>query len=80
VTRITSIATALILALGALAAGTASAAPAHRNGCHVKHTCPSDHATYRWRGLLCVKPTSDERTAAFKRRVVYGGKTYFCRK
>ncbi len=79
--RIASIAAALILALVALVAvGTGSAANSHRDGCHVKHTCPSDHATYRWRGLLCVKPTSDERTSAFKRGVVYGGKTYFCRR
>jgi hypothetical protein len=63
--------------LAMLAPGMASA---HRDGCHVEHSCPSDHATYRWRGLLCVKPTSDDRTPAFKRRVVYGGKSYFCRK
>ena len=70
----------IVLALALTATGTATAAPAHRNGCHVEHSCPSDHATYRWRGLLCVKPTSDERTSAFKRRVGYAGKTYFCRK
>jgi hypothetical protein len=78
VMRIASLAAALILALVAI--GTGSAATSHRNGCHVKHMCPSDHATYRWRGLLCVKPTSDERTSAFKRSVVYAGKTYFCHK
>jgi hypothetical protein len=68
------------LTLALTATGTASAAPAHRDGCHAKFSCPSDHATYRWRGLKCVKPTSDERTSAFKRRVVYAGKTYFCRR
>jgi len=76
--RVASLAVALTLAL--VASGTASAATSHRDGCHVAHTCPSDHATYRWRSLSCVKPTSDMRTSAFKRRMVYGGKTYFCRK
>jgi hypothetical protein len=75
--RISLLVVVLACALLALAPGTASA---HRDGCHIRHSCPSDHATYRWRGLLCVKPTSDERTSAFKRRVVYGGKTYFCRR
>ena len=76
--RIALFIVALTLAL--TGTGTASAAPAHRHGCHLEHSCPSDHATYRWRAVLCVKSTSDERTSAFKRRVVYGGKTYFCRK
>ena len=70
----------LVLTLALTAAGTVSAAPTHRDGCHVAHSCPSDHATYRWRGLLCVKPTSDKRTAAFKRRVVYAGRPYYCHK
>jgi hypothetical protein len=78
VTRIATGAAALVVVLTAI--GSGSAATNHRSGCHIRHECPSDHATYRWRGLLCVKPTSDERTSAFKRRVVYGGKTYFCRK
>lgn len=76
---------ALLLALAVLsvclaAATAAPAAPAHSNPCHTKHVCPSDHATYRWKGLLCVKPTSPKRTAAFKKRVVYAGKPYFCKK
>lgn len=54
-------------------------APAHRNSCHTARACPSDHATYKWRGKLCVKPTSDKRTSAFKYKVRYGGLTYFCK-
>lgn len=57
----------------------APAASAHRSGCHTKHVCPSDHATYRWRGVLCVSPSADERTAKFKRKVRYDGRTYYCR-
>jgi hypothetical protein len=60
--------------------GAASPASAHRSGCHRWHTCPSDHATYRWRGLLCVKPTADERDGSFRRRVVYQGLVYWCRR
>jgi hypothetical protein len=56
--------------------GTASA---HRSGCHGAHSCPSDHATYRWHGRLCVKPAAEERTSAFDRKVRYAGLTYYCR-
>jgi hypothetical protein len=56
-----------------------SAAGAHRSGCHGAHSCPSDHATYKWRGKLCVKPTSDKRTSAFKKKVRYTGLTYYCK-
>ena len=54
-------------------------ATAHRSGCHGHHSCPSDHATYTWRGKLCVKPSSDKRTKAFKTKVRYGGLTYYCK-
>jgi hypothetical protein len=54
-------------------------APAHRSWCHSKHACPSDHATYTWRGKLCVKPTAEERTSAFKKKVHYAGLTYYCK-
>jgi hypothetical protein len=54
-------------------------APAHRSGCHGHHVCPSDHATYRWHGKLCVKPSSDQRTSAFKTKVRYAGLTYYCK-
>jgi hypothetical protein len=55
-----------------------AAANAHRSWCHSRHSCPSDHATYRWHGKLCVKPTADERTSAFKKKVRYDGRTYYC--
>lgn len=68
-----AVATLIVLSL-------ASAAPAgaHRSGCHRHHTCPSDHATYRWHGWLCVKPSADERTSRFRHRIRYGGHTYYC--
>jgi hypothetical protein len=65
------------LFIAALGADTASA---HRSGCHRWHTCPSDHATYRWRGWLCVAPYADERNATFRRRITYLGRTYWCRR
>jgi hypothetical protein len=62
-----------------LAAALPTGASAHRSGCHGAHSCPSDHATYRWRGKLCVKPNADERTSSFKKKVRYGGYTYYCK-
>lgn len=44
-------------------------APAHHSRCHGAHSCPSDHATYKWRGKLCVKPSSDKRTSAFRKKI-----------
>jgi hypothetical protein len=77
----------LVLAILACSLGVATLMPspsasAHRSGCHTKHACPSDHATYRWgpKHLLCVKPTSDKRTAAFKIKVKYAGLTYYCKR
>jgi hypothetical protein len=71
----------IVLAAGlSVAATSAERATAHRHGCHRAHTCPSDHATYRWRGLLCVAPYSDKQNASFKRRVGYGGRTYYCKR
>lgn len=71
----------IVLATGlGLAATSSELASAHRHGCHRAHTCPSDHATYRWRGLLCVAPYSDKRNSSFKRRVRYGGRTYYCKR
>jgi hypothetical protein len=52
----------------------------HRSRCHQNQTCPSDHATYRWHGLLCVKPTSDKRNRTFTRRVKHAGLTYYCKR
>ena len=76
----------VMLVACAVVAGTAlvlgyaaDSASAHRSGCHRWHTCPSDHATYRWRGLLCVAPYSSKRNSSFRRRVVYQGRTYYCK-
>lgn len=56
-----------------------SVAPAHRSGCHGAHSCPSDRATYRWRGMLCKSPKNGG-NRSYGRRVVYQGLTYYCRK
>jgi hypothetical protein len=70
----------LIFAVAALFAWLAFAtvapdqAQAHRSRCHQAHTCPSDHATYRWYGRaggrlgrwLCVHRTAEERNRTFK--------------
>ena len=64
----------------AILVGTgAPTATAHRSGCHGHHTCPSDHATYKWKGKLCVKPSSDKRTSKFTKRVRHAGLTYYCK-
>jgi hypothetical protein len=65
---------------GGLSTVSVEDASAHRSGCHRWHTCPSDHATYRWRGLLCVAPYSDKRNRTFRRKVVYQGRTYWCKR
>ena len=77
----------LVLASATLALGySAGPANGHRNACHRAHTCPSDHATYRWRqprtGIrwLCVKPSSDRRNGTFRKRIVYGGLVYWCKR
>lgn len=71
--------TAAVIASFALcAAAIPPAADAHRSGCHSKHECPSDHATYKWKGKWCVKPSSDQREAKHKKKIRYDGKTYYC--
>jgi hypothetical protein len=64
----------------ALCLFVASPASAHRSGCHRWHTCPSDHATYRWHGWLCVAPYADERNSSFSHLVRYQGRTYYCKR
>jgi len=71
---------ATFVIFGGSAALNTESASAHRSGCHRWHSCPSDHATYRWRGLLCVAPYSDKRTSSFTRRVRYEGRTYYCKR
>ena len=82
-----TVAAAAVIAIAAFAAAfAASPAAAHRSGCHRWHTCPSDHATYRWRSLatgiswLCVATYADERSSAFGKRIGYGGRTYYCKR
>ncbi len=64
----------------AVTAGLPASAEAHQNGCHRAHTCPSDHATYRWRGQLCVSTASGESRSGYPRRVRYGGRVYYCKR
>ena len=66
--------------LGATSAAVTPTARAHRDPCHPNYSCPSDHASYRWHGMLCVKPTSSKRNATFKKRVRYAGRIYYCRR
>jgi hypothetical protein len=78
----------LSLAVGIGVGYSAGPADAHRSRCHQNHTCPSDHATYRWLGQiggvrarwLCVHRLADERNRTFNRRVVYDGRTYYCKR
>jgi hypothetical protein len=68
-------ATALVLAFAA------QPASAHRSGCHRWHSCPSDLATYRWHGLLCVSLRHRaEFSSSFRRRFVYAGLAYYCKR
>ena len=55
-------------------------APAHRSGCHGHHSCPSDHATYRWHGWRCVKPGASEYNRSFWKTVHYDGRKYYCKR
>jgi hypothetical protein len=55
-------------------------ASAHRSPCHSVRSCPSDDASYRWRGLLTVAPESAKRTTSFSKRVTYDGRTYYARR
>jgi hypothetical protein len=76
---------AVLIALGVLVP-LPRVADAHRSGCHRSHSCPSDHATYRWRQpstgamLLCVAPYANERTSSFSKRVVYQRRVYWCKR
>jgi hypothetical protein len=74
---------ARLVVVASLAAGAVllpAGADAHRSGCHRWHSWPSDHATYRWNGMLCVSPASGESTYGYKKKVVYGGRVYYCKK
>lgn len=71
---------ATVAALAVPIAPPPDRAQAHRSRCHQRHICPSDHATYRWHGLLCVKPSADENDGSFHKRVRHGGRTYYCKR
>jgi hypothetical protein len=83
-----ALAVATVFAALAMAAIAPTQAQAHRSWCHSRHTCPSDHATYRWYGRaggrlgrwLCVSRTADERNSTFRIRVLYGGRVYYCKR
>jgi hypothetical protein len=85
-TILVAVVVALLFALAVLAVSLPRTAEAHRSGCHRSHSCPSDHATYRWRQpstgamLVCVAPYADERNSAYRKRIVYQGRTYWCRR
>ena len=80
--RIALVLLAALVAWASAIGYLAAPASAHRSGCHSKHECPSDHATYRWgpKRLLCVKPSSDKRNATFKLSVRYAGLPYLCKR
>ena len=76
------------LALSGFVATSSSglSATKHRAGCHTQHTCPSDHHTYVWKNPKtgkrwnCAKRTADEyNPARDKTKIVWGGRTYYCR-
>jgi hypothetical protein len=83
-----ALAIAIVFATLAFAAVAPDQARAHGSRCHQRHTCPSDHATYRWRGRiggvtarwLCVHRLADERNRTFNRRVRYDGRVYYCKR
>jgi hypothetical protein len=79
VTRLVGATLAAALMLATLSIAMSDVAFGHLSGCHRWHSCPSDHATYRWRGLLCVSPASGESTSGYPIRVVYAGRVYYCK-
>jgi hypothetical protein len=64
----------LLIGIGLLGPPTASG---HRNPCHTKHTCPSDHHTYTYKGLWCTSYRA-ERLVTDKKAMKVGGRTYWC--
>jgi hypothetical protein len=57
-----------------------SEAAAHKDQCHHARTCPSDHAKYRWHGLLCVGPNARERDSSFRLMYVHATYVYYCKR
>jgi hypothetical protein len=84
VTTLAPVRFAPLIAAAALAL-LALPASAHRSGCHVAQSCPSDHHTYVWfnaqgRGWDCAERGATEYDPSRDRTVIrYGGLTYYCR-
>jgi hypothetical protein len=76
---VVSIAAVVSLTAGVFAFAPSEAA-AHGDPCHRARTCPSDHAKYRWHGLLCVSPKARERSASFRLMYVHATYVYFCKR
>lgn len=68
---------ASLLAVLVAALAVPAAASAHRNACHAKHTCPSDHHTYAWNGLVCTSYKA-ERLPKDKIARRVDGRRYWC--
>lgn len=75
--RLATLCASFVLALGISLVAATSFASAHRNGCHEAHTCPSDHHTYVWKGLLCTSYASERRPSDTV-VVTVDGRTYYC--
>jgi hypothetical protein len=78
--KVQRVATALaVVASAAVAASLAQGGASHRDPCHLRHECPSDHHTYPWgpQSLYCTS-YPDERLASDTTTVAWGGRTYWC--
>lgn len=75
----------LVLGLALLAAGAGLSMTAHRDPCHLAHSCPSDHHSYVWfdaagQGWDCAKLGAPEVSPADTQRIYDGGLAYQCRR
>ena len=67
-----ALAAVALLAAFAFAAVAPNQAQAHRSRCHQAHTCPSDHATYRWYGRTRLAVKSIRGAGSLRRKVRAG--------
>lgn len=69
----------IVVAVAACAASLAQGGASHRDPCHLRHECPSDHHTYPWgpQSLSCTSYV-DERLPTDTTTVTWGGRTYWC--
>ena len=72
-------AAALVGILATALLATVGQASAHRDPCHPRYECPSDHHTYAWgpKRLYCTS-YRDERQKRDTITVRYDGRTYWC--